>query len=54
MTKKQYSTEFKREAGAVRVDLGRAKTNKVAQGLYEKNVFVKDTVFYGYGLESVQ
>lgn len=36
------------ETGAVRVDLGTAKTNATAQGLYEKLGFVKDEEFYAY------
>ncbi len=37
-----------REKGVVRVDLGTAKTNTTAQGLYEKIGFVQDTEFYAY------
>ena len=37
-----------KECGAVRVDLGTAKDNVIAQGLYEKIGFVKDTDFYSY------
>ncbi|MCH6259218.1 GNAT family N-acetyltransferase [Puniceicoccaceae bacterium K14] len=44
----ERSFELAREVGAVRVDLGTAKTNKVAQGLYEKIGFVKDTEFFAY------
>jgi len=40
--------ELAKETGAVRVDLGTAKTNTAAQGLYEKLGFVKDTEFYAY------
>ena len=40
--------ELAKETGAVRVDLGTAKTNTTAQGLYEKLGFVKDTEFYAY------
>ncbi|MBT5705082.1 MAG: GNAT family N-acetyltransferase [Verrucomicrobia bacterium] len=39
---------FAKECGAVRVDLGTAKDNVIAQGLYEKIGFVKDTKFYSY------
>ncbi|MGJ8678594.1 MAG: GNAT family N-acetyltransferase [Akkermansiaceae bacterium] len=40
--------EFAKELGAVRVDLGTAKTNIIAQGLYDKIGFIKDTDFYAY------
>jgi ribosomal protein S18 acetylase RimI-like enzyme len=40
--------ELAKESGAVRVDLGTAKTNTVAQGLYEKIGFEKDTEFNAY------
>jgi len=40
--------ELAKEVGAVRVDLGTAKTNVTAQGLYEKMGFIKDTEFYAY------
>jgi len=40
--------EFAKDWGAVRVDLGTAKTNTLAQGLYDKMGFVKDTEFYAY------
>lgn len=40
--------EFAKGIGAVRVDLGTAKTNRVAQRLYEKIGFVKDTEFFAY------
>ncbi|MGJ8671790.1 N-acetyltransferase family protein [Rubritalea sp.] len=40
--------ELARELGAVRVDLGTAKTNITAQGLYDKIGFVKDTEYYAY------
>lgn len=40
--------ELAQELGAVRVDLGTAKTNVTAQGLYEKIGFVKDTEYYDY------
>ena len=40
--------ELAKESGAVRVDLGTAKSNSVAQGLYEKIGFAKDTEFYSY------
>jgi len=40
--------ELAKELGAVRVDLGTAKTNIQAQGLYEKIGFAKDTEFYSY------
>lgn len=36
------------DSGALRVDLGTAKTNITAQGLYEKIGFVKDTEYYSY------
>ena len=40
--------KFAQDCGAVRVDLGTAKSNIIAQGLYEKLGFVKDTEFYSY------
>ena len=40
--------ELAKELGAVRVDLGTAKTNIQAQGLYEKIGFAQDTEFYSY------
>ena len=40
--------QLAKESGAVRVDLGTAKTNIVAQGLYERIGFSKDTEFYAY------
>jgi len=40
--------ELAEDCGAVRVDLGTAKTNTTAQGLYEKIGFVKDTEFLSY------
>ena len=40
--------ELANELGAVRVDLGTAKNNIQAQGLYEKIGFAKDTEFYSY------
>lgn len=42
------SWELAKEHGAVRVDLGTAKTNEVAQGLYEKLGFVRDNEFFSY------
>ena len=48
--KKLIERTFKlaKEAGAVRVDLGTAKENLTAQGLYEKVGFLRDTEFYAY------
>ena len=40
--------DLAKELGAVRVDLGTAKSNITAQGLYDKLGFVKDTEFYAY------
>jgi len=40
--------DFAGEIGAVRVDLGTAKTNVVAQRLYENIGFVRDSEFYIY------
>ena len=40
--------ELAKELGAVRVDLGTARTNVTAQGLYDKIGFVKDTEFFAY------
>lgn len=40
--------ELAKELSAVRVDLGTAKTNLTAQGLYDKLGFVKDIEFYAY------
>jgi ribosomal protein S18 acetylase RimI-like enzyme len=36
------------ECGAVRVDLGTAKTNVVAQRLYERVGFIRDNEFFAY------
>ncbi len=40
--------ELAQETGSIRVDLGTAKTNIAAQGLYEKIGFVRDTTFFSY------
>lgn len=40
--------QLARDSGAVRVDLGTQKTNLVAQSLYERLGFVRDTEFYSY------
>jgi ribosomal protein S18 acetylase RimI-like enzyme len=40
--------ELARERGAVRVDLGTAKTNVAAQRLYERLGFVRDNEFFVY------
>jgi ribosomal protein S18 acetylase RimI-like enzyme len=50
----ERSFELAKETGAVRVDLCTAKTNMVAQGLYEKIGFVKDTEFYSYSFSITQ
>lgn len=44
----ERTIELAKEKGAVRVDLGTAKTNTIAQGLYEKLGFLKDSEFYAY------
>ena len=41
---------FAREAGAVRLDLGTARTNTRAQALYESLGWRRDDVFLGYSL----
>lgn len=40
--------EYAKAYGAVRVDLGTAKTNTTAQALYESIGFIKDTKFFAY------
>lgn len=42
--------EFARENGAIRVVLETQATNTVAQLLYEKRGYIKDTEFYHYSL----
>jgi len=44
----KHTFEFAKSLGAVRVDLGTAKTNTTAQGLYEKLGFVRDNDFFSY------
>jgi ribosomal protein S18 acetylase RimI-like enzyme len=42
------SIDLAKQIGAVRVDLGTAKDNHRAQGLYEKIGFVKDDDYFSY------
>ena len=44
------AAEFGRQAGAVRLVLGTETTNTVAQSVYERMGWVKDTSFYTYEL----
>jgi ribosomal protein S18 acetylase RimI-like enzyme len=46
----ECSVNLAKETGSVRVDLGTAKTNSNAQGLYEQLGFEKDTKYYSYSL----
>lgn len=45
------SIKLAKEIGALRVDLGTAKTNNNAQALYEQLGFQKDTEYYSYSLK---
>jgi len=42
------SFDLAKNRGAIRVDLGTAKDNKIAQNLYKKIGFSKDEEFYAY------
>ncbi|MCJ2376411.1 GNAT family N-acetyltransferase [Vibrio sp. ZSDZ34] len=44
------SVSLAKSTGAVCVELGTAKDNRLAQALYEKIGFVKDTKYYSYSL----
>ena len=46
----QAAQEFGRAAGAVRLDLGTARTNTRAQALYESEGWQRDDVFLTYNL----